>query len=55
MAHLSQTPEEAAPSRGTVETTKLVMGTWERGEVVGPHSLQASLPPWVRVEVSGPV
>lgn len=22
---------------------------------MGPHSLRASLPPWVRVEVSGPV
>lgn len=55
MAHLSQTPEEADPCRGTVETTKVVMGTWARGEVGGPHSLRASLPPRVRVEVSGPV
>lgn len=30
-------------------------GDMARGEVVRPHSLRASLPPWVRVEVSGPV
>lgn len=33
----------------------MVMGTWARGEAVGPHSLRASLPPRVKVEVSGPV
>lgn len=33
----------------------MVMGTWARGEEVGPPSFRASLPPRVRVEVSRPV
>lgn len=54
MAHLSQTPEEADPAGVQWRPPKWLWGHG-RGEKRWDPSLRASLPPRVRVEVSGPV